>query len=80
MAIGLAALTANAGPGVFNLLGFGAGIGTGGMPIAAATPITSFVSVRAGVLGGKGGRPDPVAHETDARWHSHALEIAVENP
>lgn len=27
MAIGLAALTANAGPGVFNHLGFGAGIG-----------------------------------------------------
>lgn len=49
MAIGLAALTANAGPGVFNHLGFGAGIGTSGITIEAATPITNFVNLRAGV-------------------------------
>lgn len=47
MAIGLAALTANAGPGVFNHLGFGAGIGTSGITIEAATPITNFVNLRA---------------------------------
>lgn len=49
MAIGLAALTANAGPGVFNHLGFGAGIGTSGITIEAATPITNFVNLRARV-------------------------------
>ena len=48
MAIGLAALTAIAGPGVFNHLGFGAGIGTSGITIEAATPIINFVNLRAG--------------------------------
>ena len=42
-------MTANAGPGVFNHLGFGAGIGTSGITIEAATPITNFVNLRAGV-------------------------------
>lgn len=36
-------------PGIFDHLGLGVGIGTTGITIEAATPITNFVQVRAGV-------------------------------
>ena len=43
-------LTASAGPlDVFNHLGVGAGVGTNGVSVELATPITSFVQMRAGV-------------------------------
>lgn len=46
----LSALNASAlTPGIFDHLGLGVGIGTTGITIEAATPITSFVQVRAGV-------------------------------
>ncbi len=48
--IAMTALTASAGPlDVFNHLGVGAGVGTGGVTFEVATPITSFVQMRAGV-------------------------------
>lgn len=44
-AVNASALT----PGIFDHLGLGVGIGTTGISIEAATPITSFVQMRAGV-------------------------------
>ena len=37
-------------------------------------------SVPDGLLGCKLGRLDPMTHKADARWHTHTLEIPVENP
>lgn len=43
------ALTASAGQPVFNHLGAGVGVGTTGISIEVATPITEWVQMRAGV-------------------------------
>lgn len=46
----LVATTASAiGPDIFNHLGLGVGVGLTGVTVEAATPITSFVQLRAGV-------------------------------
>lgn len=49
--VALIAATATAGNplGIFNHLGVGVGAGTNGISIEAATPITSFIQMRAGV-------------------------------
>ncbi len=53
IAIAAAALTAVSaaaiGPGIFNHVGASVGVGTTGITIDVATPITSFVNLRAGV-------------------------------
>ena len=44
--LGLASLSASAiGPDIFNKLGVGVGVGTGGVSFEAATPITPFVQM-----------------------------------
>lgn len=48
--LGLATLSASAiGPDIFNKLGAGVGVGTTGVTFEVATPITSFVQMRAGL-------------------------------
>lgn len=48
--IGASALSASAlTPGIFDHLGVGVGVGTDGISVEAATPITRWVSMRAGV-------------------------------
>lgn len=48
--VGAASLTASAQSlDIFNHLGAGVGVGTNGISVELATPITSFVQMRAGV-------------------------------
>ncbi|HJE38196.1 MAG: hypothetical protein C7K11_09245 [Candidatus Amulumruptor caecigallinarius] len=63
--LGLASLSASAiGPDIFNKLGVGVGVGTGGVSFEAATPITPFVQMRAGVTWMPG-----VSFNADADFH-----------